>query len=75
MALRGHNRGPGGGEGRCCSPLARGFTILSRFFDLLVFLFSKLLQALQPNKLTYYKDNAFQGNKMYKYGRYLGQSG
>ncbi len=49
MALRGHNRGPGGGEGRCCSPLARGFTILSRFFDLLVFVTS--IAAKQINLL------------------------
>ncbi len=60
MALRGHNRGPGGGGGgggglgggvMGCSPSARGITIHD-FITILCHVSSSILQAvlaLQPN--------------------------
>ncbi len=56
MALRGHNRGPGVGGGGG----SRGITILCHVgFSIL-----QAVCALQPNQFLYYKDKAFQGNKI-----------
>ncbi len=54
----------GGGGGRL--ELSQ-FTILSRFFVMLDFLFCKLLEhhsQFEPNEFPYHKDKAFQGNKI-----------
>ncbi len=57
MALGGHNRGPGE---CCCSPSARGITILSRFFVMLVFVFCKLFEHYSQTNFPIIKTKPFQ---------------
>ncbi len=51
------------------------FTILSQFFVMLVFLFSKLFEQYSQTNLPVIKTSPFKVTEYKKYGRYLGQSG
>ncbi len=72
MALRGHNRGPGGGGDHD-----------SRFyhdvFVMLFFLFCKLFEQYSQTNFSIIKTKPFKvtkyKQKLKKYGRYLGPSG
>ncbi len=60
MALRGHNCGPGGGRG------GSRFTILSRFFVMLVFLFCKLFEHYSQTNFPIIKTKPFKVTKYKK---------
>ncbi len=65
MALRGHNRGPGGGGG-CVVPPRLGvsrFTVLSRFFVMLGFVFCKLFEHYSKTHFPIIKTKPFKVTK------------
>ncbi len=72
MALRGPNRGPGGGGGVVPPWLGVSrFTILSRFFVILLFLFCKLFEHYSQTNCLIIKTKPFKITKYLKSMAYI----